>query len=192
MLSGRVRRVLVIEDDLDVRDAIGRILTGWGASVRFATTAEDARRAVAEQPPPDLIVADVRLPDGSIAPVLGEAAELSPAPIVVAMSGLAEPGETFLLGSLGVRAYLSKPFGSEELARAIEAACEGTTPLEPVITALVGRVPMRDLQKKVRALMVKEALARAEGSRSGAARLLRVTRQAVQQIVRGESTDDPR
>lgn len=192
MLSRRVQRVLVVEDDPDVREAVGRTLEGWGASVTFATTTKEARRLLAQHPLPDLILLDVRLPDGPIVPLLNEIADLSPAPIVVAMSGLARPDETFLLAPLGVRAYLSKPFGSEELAQAIDAACRDTAPLQPVITALVGRVPMRELQKIVRRLMVKEALARTQGSRSGAARLLRVTRQAIQQIVRNESSDDSR
>jgi DNA-binding transcriptional LysR family regulator len=43
---------------------------------------------------------------------------------------------------------------------------------------------MRELQTEVRRVMVEQALAKAEGSRSGAARLLSVSRQAVQQMVR--------
>ena len=78
------------------------------------------------------------------------------------------------------------------LESAVQRAAEAAPSLEPVITARVGQVPMRELQREVRRVMVKEALAKTEGSRSGAARLLHVTRQAVQQIVRSEaSTPEP-
>jgi len=43
---------------------------------------------------------------------------------------------------------------------------------------------MRQVLEKVRGVMVDEALARENGSRSGAARRLGVSRQAVQQAVR--------
>ena len=44
---------------------------------------------------------------------------------------------------------------------------------------------MRKLQEQLRDVMLKQALALSDGSRSGAARLLDVSRQAVQQILRG-------
>jgi hypothetical protein len=69
----------------------------------------------------------------------------------------------------------------------VEAALREVPSLEPLVTALVGRVPMRELQRAVRRVMVREALAQAEGSRSGAARLLEVSRQAVQQAVRQDA-----
>ena len=49
---------------------------------------------------------------------------------------------------------------------------------------------MREMQRSVRRVMVKEALAQADGNRSGAARLLEVSRQAVQQIVRDQDPED--
>lgn len=189
MLPSEVRRVLVVEDDTSIREGVGRILRGWGAEVVLTGTVGEAKASLSEAPPPDLILADVCLPDDPVFSVLEAAKSLSPAPIVVAMSGVASPDETFRLGHFGVRAYLPKPFDFRALASAIEEACGDTAPLEPAITARVGRVPMRDVQRQVRLVMVKEALARA-GSRSGAARLLRVTRQAVQQILRSQGNDD--
>ena len=111
------------------------------------------------------------------------------------MSGLATAEESFRLNRYGVREYLQKPFGGEDLARAIQVACAEAPRVETFVAAQVGHVGMRDLQKQVRDAMVREALARSDGSRSAAARLLNVTRQAVQQIVRSQgkrrSGDDP-
>ena len=180
-------RVLVVEDDAALCAAIARIVSGWGElELSEAATAAEARSLLAEPPPPDLVIIDVHLPDETAFGVLESAQKLSPAPIVVAMSGKASPDEAFRLAQAGVRAYLPKPFSIQELASSAETASSEAPDLDPLITAWVGRVPMRELQRKVRRVMLKEALAQTEGSRSGAARLLHVTRQAVQQMVRSK------
>jgi DNA-binding NtrC family response regulator len=185
-------RAMVIEDDEDLRGAVARILTDWGAQVAVAGSAAEAADRLAIPPAPDLLIVDVRLSDGSAFGVIDAASQLSPAPRVVAMSGKASPDEAFKLAQSGVCSYLPKPFSIDELASAIEMAREDPHSLKPLIAACVGRVPMRELQREVRRLMVDEALARADGSRSGAARLLHVTRQAVQQIIRGGRTSEAR
>lgn len=186
MLPSRIRRVLVVEDDEAIGHEVCRILEGWGSAAVLAQTAGAGHEALAGQPPFELLLVDVRLPDDSVFPLLAEAAAQSPSPVAVAMSGRASPDEAFRLAQHGVRAYLAKPFTRSELAAAIETGCDEDTPLEPAIAERVGRIPMRDLQRQVRNVMVHEALARAHGNRSGAARLLSVTRQAVQQILRSE------
>jgi hypothetical protein len=53
-----------------------------------------------------------------------------------------------------------------------------------LIAACVGRVPLRELQRNLRKVMMMQALALSEGSRSETARLLAVSRQAIQQMLR--------
>lgn len=187
-----VERALIVEDDVALRAAIARILTAWGdVAISEAGTAAEAKGLLARPAPPDLVIIDVRLPDETAFGVLDIASQLSPAPIFVAMSGKASADEAFQLAQRGVRKYLRKPFSSEELKETVEAARRETPEIQPIISAWVGRVPMRELQQEVRRVMVTEALARTEGSRSGAARLLKVTRQAVQQMLRTESNALP-
>ena len=178
--------VLVIEDNDGLRDAVARIVAGWGAEVVVAATAAEAKDLLLKPPPPELILIDVRLPDDTAFGVLDIASQLSPAPTIVAMSGKASADEAFRLAQRGVRKYLDKPFSIKELASTVESARSEAPVIGPVISAWVGRVPMRELQQEVRHVMVKEALALAEGNRSGAARLLHVTRQAVQQMIRSD------
>ncbi len=188
-----VHRVLIVEDDAALRRAVARSIGLASSAVALeAESVAAAREWLSERPPPDLMIADVRLPDGSIFEVLDAVRELSPAPVVVAISGKASPDEAFRLAQRGVRAYLAKPFSIPDLAKAVETARRDAPDLEPLITAAVGHVPLRELQSEIRRVMVREALALTEGSRSGAARLLSVTRQAVQQMVqsRERSTDD--
>lgn len=179
----KLERVLIIEDDADLRSALARVLASWGAEVSEAGTASEARALLAG-PPPSLLIVDVRLPDQTAFEVLDLAARRSPAPMVIAMSGKASPGEAFLLAQKGVRAFLAKPVSIGQLEEAVRVAMGEAPVLEPLITASVGHVPLREVQREVRRVMVTEALARTDGSRSGAARLLRVSRQALQQILR--------
>jgi len=184
-------RVAVSEDDESLRDAVVRIAEGWGAEVLVAGTIPEAQAILSRPPPPELILVDVRLADGSALPVIDEAARLSPAPVIVAISGKASPDEAFELAQRGVRRYLRKPFSIQELRDTVEAACSKAPELQPLISAWVGRVPMRELQQEVRRVMVNEALAQTEGNRSGAARILHVTRQAVQQMVQSQKSTRP-
>jgi DNA-binding NarL/FixJ family response regulator len=71
---------------------------------------------------PDLVVTDVRLPDGTGHEVVKRAARLHSRPFIVAMSGKASSTEAFELARAPVRLYLEKPFSVNELAERIGAA----------------------------------------------------------------------
>jgi CheY-like chemotaxis protein len=146
-----LKRVLVVEDNVPLRAAIARLVRSWGAKAIEAGTAREALALL--NPPPDLIISDIRLPDESAFCVFEAAARLWPKPLGVAISGEASADETFRLAQVGVLGYLAKPMSLE-------------------------------VQDHMRSVMLHQALALTEGSRSGAARLLDVSRQAVQQILR--------
>ncbi|MCG8588791.1 MAG: response regulator [Proteobacteria bacterium] len=141
---------------------------------------------------PDLVILDVKLPDGDADVIVREAERRRPAPVLVAVSGQASAEEAFRLAQLGCRAYLAKPFSVDAFRAKIEEALRIAPDVRPAVAAHVGHTPIRDLQNVVRRTMVDEALAQSRGSRSGAARLLKVTRQAVQQMIRSrdDETDD--
>lgn len=178
----KLERVLIVEDNAALRGAIAKLARSWGAVALEASTADQAIRALRR--PVDLVICDVRLPDGSAVSVLEKARSLSPEPAKIAISGVATAEEAFRLGQLGVREFLAKPFTLDALEASVERVGREAPDLDPMVRASVGHVPMRELQRRVRNLMVEEALARSGGSRRSAARLLEVSRQAVQQIVR--------
>jgi DNA-binding NtrC family response regulator len=186
---GKLKRVLIVEDDVPLRCAITRRVRDWGAQPLEAGTAREARALLTAAP--DLLVVDLQLPDEPVFSVIEAAAQLWPKPVTVAISGCASPEQAFRLAQLGVRAYLSKPFLLEELQDAVETAYRETPPLETLIAACVGRVPLRELQQRLRRVMVLQALALSEGSRSETARLLAVSRQAIQQMLRGGDSLSP-
>ena len=104
--------------------------------------------------------------------------------VVVAMSGEAGPSATFDLGLHGVRAFIEKPLTLDRLEAAIERALQPPPSLGPTLRQRVGHVGLQDVQSEVRSVMIEEALARERGSRRGAARLLTVSRQLLQYLLR--------
>ncbi|MBK7861855.1 MAG: hypothetical protein IPJ65_25220 [Archangiaceae bacterium] len=56
--------------------------------------------------------------------------------------------------------------------------------LTPHLRAAVGHLPLHQLEEQVRQTMVGEALGATQGSRSGAAKLLRISRQLLQHILK--------
>jgi DNA-binding response OmpR family regulator len=182
-----VERALIVEDNAPLRSAIARLVRGWGAVAVEAGTAREAKEGLRQ--PPDLVICDVSLPDGSGLSVFEAALSLRREPAKIAISGVATAEEAFHLAHLGVGEYLAKPFSLADLERAVRCVLRGAPDadapdLDDLVRASVGQVPMRQLQKHVRNLMVEEALTLSSGSRRRAAQLLEVSRQAVQQIVR--------
>jgi two-component system, response regulator RegA len=177
-----LKRVLIVEDDDALRRSLARVVRQWGAQVSEAGSVNEGVELLQENP--DLLITDVALPDGDAFMLLERAAARRPAPVAIAVSGQTSTEDAFRLAQLGCRAFLEKPFDLDRLAERIEKALSEAPRIDALVAASVGRTPMRELQTEVRRVMVEQALAKAEGSRSGAARLLSVSRQAVQQMVR--------
>jgi DNA-binding NtrC family response regulator len=175
-------RALVVDDDERLRRTVVECLAPWAAEVRDAGCLADAID-LAVQWHPDLLVLDFKLPDGDARDLLRRLAQHPPVPSAIAMSAYAEPEESFDLGHLGVRRYLKKPFDQASLEAALRQAL--TPPdLTPHLRGAVGRVTLDEVEENVRRTMMAEALSRTQGSRRAAARLLGVSRQFVQHVMR--------
>jgi two-component system, response regulator RegA len=183
MGAGRVERILVVEDNDHQARALVSALLPFSADVVRANSVEQARAALVVTPP-DLLIVDLTLPDGTAFEVLTTARGMPRLPPAIAISGTAGPADSFLLAQLGVRAFLAKPFTLTALAEAMRTALTRAPDLDPLLRVTVGRRPVREVEDEVRRVMVREAVARAGGSRRGAARLLSISRQLLQHIVR--------
>jgi DNA-binding NtrC family response regulator len=175
--------LLVIAANEALRRALVQSLRMHAADVRSAASAAEAGLAIAVWRP-DAVVLDCELPDGTGFDVLRAIIESGPMPDVVAISGAAAPSESFRLAQLGVRAFVPKPVEPELLERSFDAAVSAGPDLSPLVRTLVGRVGVHEVEEQVRATMVAEALARAHGNRKLAARLLAISRQLLQHILR--------
>ncbi|WP_026412065.1 response regulator transcription factor [Actinomadura oligospora] len=112
-------RVLVVEDDPDVRGALVRELAVRDHVVRSAGTAMDALREVT-QAPPDVVVLDLGLPDLDGGEVLKMLRGVSDVPVVIATARDDEPEIVRLLNA-GADDYLIKPFSAEHLSARLAA-----------------------------------------------------------------------
>jgi len=114
------RKVMVIEDDAEIRGVVTTLLTNEGYQVEQA---EDGRMAVERVflVKPDLILIDLRLPglDGAEVCKRIRAGRLN-TPIIV-ISAAKEEFDKVLLLELGADDYLVKPFGARELLARIKA-----------------------------------------------------------------------
>ncbi len=180
-----VQRVLLVEDDGKLRAAVRRTLRSDRRTIVEVSSRAAALQAL-RKGSFDMVLLDVHLPDGSGLDVASAAATISPAPLIVVVSGDASAGEAFRLAQLGAIHYLPKPFSVEELVAAVELAHDTRVKLEPIVRSYVGKERLYDVQDNVRRAMVDQALAITKGNRSAAARLLRVTRQAIQKFIRAD------
>lgn len=178
-------QVLVVEDDERLAWTLRAALRERFGEARCVDTVAGAREAIGESRP-DLLILDFKLPDGNALDLLRSIAAEPPSPPVVAISAMAGPRDTFELAALGVRAFLEKPLDLDELERAVDEALHDPPDITGHLRQTVGHVPLREVEAEVRRVMVDEAMGRSKGSRRAAARILSVSRQLLQHILRGK------
>ncbi|MFB9234141.1 response regulator transcription factor [Plantactinospora siamensis] len=127
-------RLLLVEDDPEIRRALIRALTELGHVVLHAADGMTGL-AMAHRDPVDLVVLDLGLPDVDGVEVLRMLRSVSATPVVVAT---ARDDEAAIVGALhhGADDYLCKPFGAAHLDARIRAVLRraGTDPTAAPIT----------------------------------------------------------
>ena len=113
-------RVLVVEDDREIRTLIQSALTVEGFEVQSAVSLSEAT-ALWQHRPPDVIVLDLGLPDGEGLQLVREVRRQSSVPIVVVSARHQEAQKIELLDA-GADDYLTKPFSVAELLARIRVA----------------------------------------------------------------------
>jgi DNA-binding response OmpR family regulator len=113
------RRVLVVDDDGDIRGLVRELLERRGFAV---SEAKDGREALQEfySGRPDLVVLDIGMPGMDGWATLERIRELSDVPVVMLTARSAELEKTRGLRA-GADDYVTKPFGRQELLARIEA-----------------------------------------------------------------------
>ena len=118
---GRARAlVLVVEDELSIQRLIVRRLREIDVDVVTAGTAADAFRLSSERFP-DLVMVDLRLPDGPGLGLVRQLRAASETPIVVVTANTNEQSLVECLDA-GADDYITKPFRANELQARVRAA----------------------------------------------------------------------
>jgi len=118
-MSRTGEHVLVVDDEPQILRALGVILRNAGYEVATAATKTEALDAVSVRPP-DAMVLDLVLPDGSGVDVTSEVRTWSNLPIIV-LSAVGDEREKVRALDVGADDYITKPFGTEELLARLRA-----------------------------------------------------------------------
>jgi two-component system, OmpR family, KDP operon response regulator KdpE len=112
-------RVLVVDDEPQILRALQMKLRGAGYSVETAATAQEALMKAGMRPP-EAIVLDLLLPDGSGTELCRELRRWNTAPILV-LSAVGEEKEKIAALDAGADDYVTKPFSGDELLARLRA-----------------------------------------------------------------------
>jgi two-component system, OmpR family, KDP operon response regulator KdpE len=113
-------RVLVVDDEPEIRNIIRVLLEAEGYRIAEAATASRAEIA-ARTEKPDLVLLDLGLPDGDGLAVLRSIRTWSPVPLVVLSARTMEEQKIAALDA-GADDYVTKPFSAPELLARVRAA----------------------------------------------------------------------
>jgi two-component system KDP operon response regulator KdpE len=129
------QRVLVCDDEMQIRRALRVVLRDAGFEVIETADAKEALDAVAVNPP-DAAIIDLILPDGDGVEVCRSIREWSEMPILV-LSAVGEEEQKVRALEAGADDYVTKPFGPRELVARLKAALRraGDDADEPAVTA---------------------------------------------------------
>jgi PAS domain S-box-containing protein len=124
--------VLLVEDDHDVRELLGKTLERHGYRLLQAATGKDALEYIEDRRMAiDLLVTDAVLPELSGPALAGHAMKLRPSIRVLFISGYTDDAMLRLGVSNRNEAFLQKPFGSEALLRKVRQLLDSFSPPTP-------------------------------------------------------------
>jgi CheY-like chemotaxis protein len=122
--SSTAIRVLYADDDESMRGLVQDALADVGMTVVLASDGREATElAVATSP--DVIVTDLRMPDGGLEYVARLRREVPGIPVIL-VTAFGAAGVRMCAAELGVSALLSKPVPMRELADAVRRAVRGS------------------------------------------------------------------
>ena len=135
------RRILVVDDEPNIRTTLARSLDLEGFEVSSAEDATAALAAVAEQKP-DLVLLDLRLPDHDGLWVIEQLNQLADPPAVVMMSGHGTVEAALKAVRLGALDFLEKPISGDRLAVTVGNALK-LSDLDRTVGAMTRQVEQR-------------------------------------------------
>lgn len=115
--------LLIVEDDMGLRSSLEKSLRRRGYNILGTSTVSDAKRLLGERKV-DLILLDLRLPDGSGFDVLAAARELDEEISVIVLTAYPEITTAVRAMKEGARDFIVKPFELEDLHLTVERTIE--------------------------------------------------------------------
>ncbi len=147
------RKVLIVDDEVQIRRLIKVSLEGHGWQVFDAPTGKEAIDCVLMQRP-ELILLDLGLPDMDGKKVLQRIREWTQTPIII-LSARDQEEEKIAALDLGANDYLTKPFGVGELMARMRVCLRAMQPQTDQVVLQFGRLVL-DLGRHIITLAGEE------------------------------------
>jgi DNA-binding NtrC family response regulator len=145
-------QILVVDDEIGIRELLSEILTDEGHDVRVAENAAAARRA-RDEARPDLVLLDIWMPDTDGITLLKEWAAGGQLTMpVIMMSGHGTIDTAVEATKVGALDFLEKPIGMQKLLAAVSQGLERGQKRAPVglsLAAFTRSAPLKDLRRRI-------------------------------------------
>jgi len=119
--ASRGGRVLIVDDDNDLRNALNKVVTSLGYQVRTARSAEEADLCLSAERF-EVCLLDIELPRMKGVEFLSWALQRDPEMAVIMLTGLDVPDLAVECIRAGARTYLVKPIATDFLSLALQDA----------------------------------------------------------------------
>ncbi|MEY4591504.1 MAG: hypothetical protein RIR18_399 [Pseudomonadota bacterium] len=167
-------QILVVDDEMGIRELLSEILTDEGYTVRVAENAGAARLARQESRP-DLVLLDIWMPDMDGISLLKEwsAAGLLNMPVVV-MSGHATIDTAVEATRIGAVDFLEKPIALQKLLSTVKHAMRhvaGSSKVALSLSVLSRSGPIREFKKRLEQVVSGSRVIHLRGVSGGIAEL---------------------
>lgn len=120
-------RILIVEDEPDLRDALALIFEDNGLETRKVGSVRDAHDLLRSHDP-DVVMVDLGLPDGSGLDLVRALRRRRPPCGVIIVTGKADPVDRILGLELGADDYVTKPFVGKELVARVRSVARRVRP----------------------------------------------------------------
>ncbi len=154
-------QILVVDDEIGIRELLSEILTDEGHDVRVAESATAARRA-RDEGRPDLVLLDIWMPDTDGITLLKEwAAGGQLSMPVIMMSGHGTIDTAVEATKIGALDFLEKPIGMQKLLAAVSHGLTRGQKRAPVglsLAAFTRSALLKDLKRRLEQMAAKSRL----------------------------------
>ena len=113
-------RILLVEDHQDTRQVLTGLLSRWGYDVSSADSLKSGMDRLEAEPPVDVILSDIALPDGTGYALVSEARRRGKRVLAIALSGYTYPSDVRIAKLTGFDHHLSKPCDCHYLRTILE------------------------------------------------------------------------
>ncbi|MDR2000367.1 MAG: response regulator [Zoogloeaceae bacterium] len=151
-------QILVVDDEVGIRELLSEILRDEGHDVRLAENAAAARQA-RDEAHPDLVLLDIWMPDVDGITLLKEwAAGGQLSMPVIMMSGHGTIDTAVEATRIGALDFLEKPIGMQKLLAAVNHGLERGQQRAPAslsLAAFTRSAPLKDLKRRIEQVTAK-------------------------------------